>query len=292
MASANQDVRIVLLGKTGAGKSSTGNTILGQVRFHTKLSSKSVINTCERQEIVKGGRRISVIDTPGLLDTNKSERDIKVEIARCVSMSAPGPRVFLLVIRLAVRFTDEERDAVKWIQKNFGEEATRYTIVLFTHADELKDQSLDKYIRENIHIQRLVNNCGGRFHSFNNRDIWNSNQVTELMKKIEQMMRNNSYEMYKPGRALALSILLLNGGGGGDRDGDADGDKGGQHYNTQMYKQAQQKIEKEAFQQKETDFTKVVLVLGGLTLLVAGPALISAAGPAVVFKTLGAMALL
>ncbi len=175
------------MGKTGTGKSSAGNTIISDVVFKTDMSFTSITTQCKKHLTTVEDRNISVIDTPGLFDTSMSEEQLKAEIVNCVYMSAPGPHVFLLVMRLDMKYTNEEKNAVKWIQENFGEEASRYTIILFTRGDLLKGKILDDYISENNDLKALDNMCGDRYHLFNNEDMKNRSQVTELLKKIEKM---------------------------------------------------------------------------------------------------------
>ncbi|RXN13526.1 lysosomal acid phosphatase-like protein [Labeo rohita] len=106
-----------------------------------------------------------------------SEEDLMNEIRNCTLMSAPGPHVILLVIRLDMEITEEERNIVTWIQNNFGEDAVNYTFILFTHADHLNGESVEDHIRQSPDLQLLINQCDGRYHSFNNINRRNTDQL-------------------------------------------------------------------------------------------------------------------
>lgn len=80
-----------------------------------------------------------MVDTPGLFDTHLDHVTITKEIARCLGVIAPGPHALLVVLRIGMRFTEEEAKAVAMVKDIFGEQIMRYVIIIFTHGDQLQD---------------------------------------------------------------------------------------------------------------------------------------------------------
>nr|XP_055051091.1 GTPase IMAP family member 7-like [Misgurnus anguillicaudatus] len=202
------EVRTVLLGQTGSGRSSVGNTILGRDAFWTDVSPLSVTARCQRAGGVVEGRRLEVIDTPGFFHTCLSPDEVRTELSRCVNLAEPGPHVFLLVLR-PCRQTHEQRSGLDWFSTVFGPQFLRYTIILITWGDTLRAKPAEDFLKESEELWEFVCGCTGGYHVFDNtRGHEERSQVTELMKRIDVLIQHNEGTYYTSDMLLRAETAI------------------------------------------------------------------------------------
>ena len=131
---------VVTIGKTGSGKSSVANRILGRDCFEVRSSVSSATKHVEHNttDFTKDGVKyyVNVYDTVGLFDTSKlSNQKIMKEVKEYANDHAKNGINLVLFIFKKGRCTPEEKKAFDFIVQRFGEQISAVCALVITHCD-------------------------------------------------------------------------------------------------------------------------------------------------------------
>ena len=173
-------LRLMLLGLTGAGKSRLGNKLSGNVNFIESDGSDSCTKKVQRAINQFG---VEIIDSQGLADTNKEDKDGLISIFSEIKEKRPN---VLAYVQNASdkRFGEASEKAILEICKMFDTKSVwNHFIIVFTFAvtvSKKNRESCAKNFSESI-LKVL------REYYAKNKFANTVNSLTDIMKLIELM---------------------------------------------------------------------------------------------------------
>ncbi|WOL09692.1 hypothetical protein Cni_G18445 [Canna indica] len=203
---------IMVIGKTGVGKSATINSILDEAKLPIdafQLGTKKV------QEVVGTvqGTKVRFIDTPGLFsssfDQHRNEKILR-SVKRFINKSPPD--VVLYFDRLDMHSRDYgDAPLMRTITKTFGSSIWYNAIVVLTHAasappDGLYGSSLsyDTFVNQRSHVvQQAIHQAAGDVHLMNPFALAENHLACRKNRAGQRVLPNG--QVWKP-QLLLLSF--------------------------------------------------------------------------------------
>ncbi|KAL5547741.1 hypothetical protein UlMin_002972 [Ulmus minor] len=203
-------LRILVLGKTGVGKSATINSVFDQ----TKTTTDAFRPATDRIQEVVGtvnGIRITFIDTPGFLPASsnnvKRNKKIMLSVKRFIRKSPPDIVLYFERLDLlGMGYSDYP--LLKHITEVFGSAIWFNTILVMTHSSSALPEGPDGYP---VNYESYVNHCTDLVQQHIHQAVSDTrleNPVL-LVENHPQCKRNTMGEKVLPNGQVWISQFLL-----------------------------------------------------------------------------------
>ncbi|XP_048867556.1 trichohyalin-like isoform X4 [Brienomyrus brachyistius] len=191
------ELRLVVLGRSTAGKSLIANAILGREVFVSGTPSPTQVQMSSEMKIrIIAGRQVVVVNTPDWFSSTVSQFELRQDVKHCMQLSAPGPHAFLLVTEMH-EYGEMQGTILEKMREILGDDCFPHTIVLLTHTSELTESITGGFVHTSSpDLQRKMTRCGNRYHIINTSNRPEGYQISWLLENITKMVEENQWSFY------------------------------------------------------------------------------------------------
>ncbi|NXC47594.1 GIMD1 GTPase, partial [Penelope pileata] len=205
-------INLVVLGRSQAGKSAAGNSLLGSLDFESHLSPSSVTARCSlgcscrilgiaRRNGCELALRVRVLDTPSFPHSSLSQEQVSCTVRSALAhhFGEEGLHLALLVLRADLPLCPDENDrTTQFIQELLGPTWKDFTAVLLTHADKAEEAGFSEEAYLHSASSTLLSLLGSVQHKYiflNNQKSIIKEERAIILRKLLNFIRQNNYRV-------------------------------------------------------------------------------------------------
>ena len=143
---------VLLLGRTGVGKSTLGNHVSESDVFDVSSSPDPCTKEPSFTVFELPGEhmtyKVKVIDTVGLFDGQKKAKKVIFELKSYLQKSFRGGISLVLFVMKKGRYDEMEKKAFKFILDNFNKDVSGISALVITGCDSMSPERRQQYVQE------------------------------------------------------------------------------------------------------------------------------------------------
>lgn len=217
------EVVLILLGRCGSGKSTLANTLSKTTQFKSNRSISAVTYYCQSALCtLENGRKLLIVDTPGLGDTSREQEEIHIEIKknfdRLKEQYKNSKFCLGLVVGAQSRVVENDLKEFGELGGIFGLRFYDHSLLFWTHIDLLSEnktilEGFNTYISEaDQSITDFVGDVkGGQILVSNVESGTICDLFTNEIKSKTELIKFVSNRIFNSDLACVGSELVLRG---------------------------------------------------------------------------------
>ena len=146
-AAAKEGFTLMMIGRTGVGKSSTVNRLLGK-HIAPVGAFEVTTRSVERYPTELFGTKATVIDTPGLCDEIEEKGNDDKYLEEIKEKVSEVDCLFFVTQLNDRRVRRDEKDAIRLITKALGPNIWKHAVIVFTFADAVTECEYSLFLSE------------------------------------------------------------------------------------------------------------------------------------------------